>query len=818
MVERRRLHTRVDEVRAARATRFAGGLADALHELGLTHKALALELGVTHHSVDSWTRGADPTIPGDANLQRLCALLDERQPGLGRKIAGLAGYPWKPAGAPPTLVALRPTELPGAPPTNLPLQLTSFVGRARAVAEVGALLGAQRLLTLVGAGGIGKTRLAVQVAADLAPRFPQGVWFVDLAPLTDPELVPQTVARALGVREQTDQGLLRTLVEHLRAKHLLLLLDNCEHLVAACATLATTLLQGSARLHILATSREALRIGGEVIWRVPPLALPATAQEPVTRLADCEALRLFMERATVHQPQVALTEENKAAVVQICRRLDGVPLALELAAACTRFLPLDQIAARLDNRFHLLTDGSRAVLPRHQTLHAAISWSYEMLAAPEQLLFERLAVFAGGWTLEAAEAVCTDAALRAGQVLELLKRLVDTSLVLVEAESLGGGYRYGMLETLRAYGREQLAAHAAMEAVQARHAQYYVALAEQSEPALRGPQQTAWLERLEQEHDNLRAALEWLHTTGEVEGELRLAGALWRFWYLHDYLSEGRRWLEAALAPRSPTAAPAGRRGARGAGARGQALHGAGTLAYVQGEYAQARALFQEALALRRKLHDPWGISETLSNLGLLLYGQQDYDQAQQYYEEALALRQELNDPWGVGHALSYLAMIVHSRGDYARARALLEQSLVLLRGLGRGNAIAGVLTSLGQVTLYWGDVARAQAAYAEGLVLCRQLGQKRCIATCVAGLAAVAGAQGRPTRAARLFGAAEALRAIIGAQLQPVDRDDYDRQVAAIQAQGDAAAWERAWAEGRALPLEQAIAYALEDPTAPEF
>jgi non-specific serine/threonine protein kinase len=440
-----------------------------------------------------------------------------------------------------------------------------------------------------------------------------------------------------------------------------------------------------------------------------------------------------------------------------------------------------------------------------------------MLAAPEQQLFNSLAVFAGGWTLEAAETVCPDAALRTGQVLGLLKRLVDTSLVQVETDPLGGGYRYGMLETVRAYGREQLAARQTTDAVAARHAQYYLKLAEQAEPALRGAQQTAWLERLEQEHDNLRAALEWLHTTADVEGALRLAGALWRFWYLHDYLSEGRRWLEAALALRSsalPTATSAAARvRARIAAARGKALHGAGVLVYVQGEYARAQALYQEALAVRRRLRDPWGTSESLSNLGLLLYGQGDYDQAQRFYEEALALRQELDDQWGVGHALSYLGMVAHRRGDYVRARALLEESLALFRRMERRNAIAGVLTSLGEVTLYWGDVAGAQQAYAEGLVQCQELGQKRCIAACLAGLAAVAGAQGDPERAARLFGSAEALREIIGAELQPVDRGEYDRLVAASRAHLAAAAWDRAWAEGRALPLERARAYALEGP-----
>ena len=305
---------------------------------------------------------------------------------------------------------------------------------------------------------------------------------------------------------------------------------------------------------------------------------------------------------------------------------------------------------------------------------------------------------------------------------------------------------------------------------------------------------------------------------GDDEGVLRLAGALWRFWYLHDYFSEGRRWLEAALARHAAPASAAGRARTRFAAARGKALHGAGTLAYVQGEYAAAHLRYQEALAVRRQLRDPWGSSETLSNLGLLVYGQGDYDQAQQYYEEALALRQELNDQWGVGHVSSYLGMVVHRRGDYPRARALLEQSLALFRGMGRGNAIAGVLTSLGEVRLYWGDVAERGRRTPRAWRSARRSGQKRCIAVCLAGLAAVADAQGDPVRAARLFGSAEALREAIGAQLQPVDRGEYDRQVAAVRAHLEAAAGDRAWAEGRALPMDQAIAYALETPAAPEF
>src|SRR5579884_1453224 len=499
--------------------------------------------------------------------------------------------------------------------TNLPVQLTSFIGREKEMEEIKRLLSRTRLLTLTGSGGCGKTRLAAQVGADLLADFADGVWLVELAAIADPALVPQTVASTLGIREEPGQRLLETLQQHLKPKSLLLLLDNCEHLSAACAQLAETLLQACPNLRILASSREALGIAGELAYRVPSLSLPELPRLPsaeaalVPALARCEATRLFVERAALSYPGFALTEQNAPAVAQVCVRLDGIPLAIELAAARIKVLSADQIAARLDDRFRLLTGGSRTALPRQQTLRALIDWSYDLLSEAERTLLRRLSVFLGGWTLEAAEAVCADAshappraaAMGAGEhaaapleagsrenaggpvaaeaVLDLLSRLVDKSLVLVE-ESAEAEARYRLLETVRQYSRDRLMESEEARDLRCRHRDWFLTLAEGAERRLRGPDQVAWLNRLAQEHDNLRMALEWCRAEEDAGAEagLRLAGALWRFWRVRGYLSEGRERLEAALAQASASERTA---------QRAKALYGLAALAWGQGDYTR---------------------------------------------------------------------------------------------------------------------------------------------------------------------------------------------------------------------------------------
>jgi predicted ATPase/transcriptional regulator with XRE-family HTH domain len=462
---------------------------------------------------------------------------------------------------------------PPGPRSDLPVQPTSFIGREREQAEVVALLGRVRLLTLTGSGGVGKTRLALVVAGDLVDQYPAGVWLVELAALAEPGLVPGTAAQILGVREEVGRPLTASIADHLKEKRLLLVLDNCEHLVAACAALASALLRTCPHLHILATSREALEVAGEHRYRVPSLPVPdLTHLPPPERLVESAAVALFLARAQERRADFALTAQNAQAVAQVCVRLDGIPLAMELAAARVDSLSVEGIAARLDNRFRLLTGGARDALPRQRTLRATLDWSYDLLSEPEQALLDRLAVFAGGWTLAAAEAVCVGEGVEGWEVLDLLGSLVNKSLV--QTEEAGGEVRYELLETVRQYGQERLAVAGGAAAVRDRHLAWCLALAEKAAPHLTGPEQGGWLTRLETEHDNLRAALVSARETGADELGLRLAAALSHFWYIRSYCSEGRGWLEAALA-RGGSAWPT---------ARARALNGAGNLARQQGD------------------------------------------------------------------------------------------------------------------------------------------------------------------------------------------------------------------------------------------
>ncbi|MGD2077298.1 MAG: adenylate/guanylate cyclase domain-containing protein, partial [Chloroflexota bacterium] len=431
-------------------------------------------------------------------------------------------------------------------PNNLPVQLTTFIGREKQISEVSQHLNQSRLVTLIGAGGTGKTRLAQQAAARLVQRFPDGVWLVKLAPLSDPALLPQTVASTLGVREEPNRSLTDTLESFLHSKEMLLILDNCEHLVQDCAELATSLLSSCPQLRILDTSREALGVAGEVIFLVPPMSLPPEAQNVGQRdLAQYEGVQLFMERAETALPGFKMTEQNAASILQVCRRLDGIPLAIELAAARLKLLQVEQIATRLDDRFRLLTGGSRTALPRHQTLRAMIDWSYDLLSKSERVLLERLTVFAGGWTLEAAEAICSGALLTRDDILDLLFQLINKSLVISDREQ-GVETRYQMLESIRQYGKEKLIESGEIEQMRDKHLDFYLTLIEKAEPELRGPEPARWYEMLETEHDNLRSALEWSKQAHEQAG-LQLAGTLEWFWNARGYMSEGRRHLADLL-------------------------------------------------------------------------------------------------------------------------------------------------------------------------------------------------------------------------------------------------------------------------------
>ncbi len=676
--------------------------------------------------------------------------------------------------------------------TNLPVPITSFVGRKQEMAEVKRLLLNTRLLTLTGPGGIGKTRLAKEAAFDLVHAFKDGVWIVELGELMDASRVAQAIAKTLGIRDTSNQPFDQIITAALASKAVLLILDNCEHLIETCAHIVETLLSHCPDLKILATSREALDIPGETVWQVPGLGLPdweetsRVAEERLAALRQYDAVRLFADRAAASVPAFQLTNYNAFAVAQVCQRLDGIPLAIELAAARAKTLTVEQIAERLDDRFRLLTGGSRTALPRYQTLRSLIDWSYDLLSEPERALFRRLAVFAGGWTLEAAEAVCCCEQIESIRILELKARLVDKSLVLMEEYNSSTRYRF--LETIRQYARDKLLESEEAARTRDRHRDWFLALTEEAEIGLRTGEQLFWLNHLETEHDNLRAALDWSLGHGEssaddAEKGLRIAGALAQFWAMHGHLGEGRRWLAQAL--RSPTGSIP---------PRAKALAGNGVLAYLQsdlphaaesceqsltlarqtddkwligvslfvlGEYhrnyrhdpPRAQALLAESLALARKVNDPWLKALTLYGLGLQSHLQGDQDKATGFLEESLELCRSIGDKWLCAAVLNYLGDQAHTMADYDRAAELYGEALILRQALKDKGGIAGSLNNLGDMARHLQHYARAESQYESSLALFRELGQRESIAIVLDNLGFVALHQANLEKSRTLFG-----------------------------------------------------------------
>jgi predicted ATPase/class 3 adenylate cyclase len=685
---------------------------------------------------------------------------------------------------------------------NLPIQSTSFVGRDREMQEVKTLLRAARLVSLTGSGGAGKTRLSLQAGADCIDDFADGVWLVELASLTDGRLVPQSVATVLGIKEQPAIAINESLAKELKHKELLLLLDNCEHLIEASAQVCQSLLATCANIRILVTSREALRIPGESVYRVPSLATPdSKSNSSVEVLTQYAAVQLFIDRALAVKSSFHVNNFNAPAVASICRHLDGIPLAIELAAARVRSMSVDEVNRRLDQRFRLLTDGSRTALPRQQTLRSLIDWSYDLLNDGEKALLRGVSVFLGGWTLEGAQEVCVGAGVHEDAVLDLLTSLVDKNLVV--AEERNGATRYRLLETVRQYAADRLLESGEAGQLRDRHLAYFLAVAEQAAPQLRGPDQQAWLDRLETEHDNFRSALTWSSAAaGDGAGGLRLAGALSWFWLVHGHFGEGRGWLFALLA-----GAPEGQVVA----SRIKALIGAGILAFAQSDFAAARVLLEESLATAREIGDQFSVGVALNNLGNVAINQGDYAAARPLYEESLALRRELGHRSGIAASLSNLANVARAQGDYATARALHEESMAILQELGDQRAKALSLTNLGNVVCDQGDYAAARMLYVESLALAHELNDRLVVAEALEGLAHVAAALAVPSRAARIWGAAERLREEIGAPLPPNERPRYDPQVASARAaMEDDPAFDSAWQEGRTMTLEQAVEYGL--------
>jgi predicted ATPase/DNA-binding SARP family transcriptional activator len=702
-----------------------------------------------------------------------------------------------------------PAVVPAPQPAmhNLPVPTTSFVGREREIAEVKQLLGHGRLVTLTGAGGCGKTRLALRVADDLVEAYPDGVWWVELAALTDPALVCPTLAGVLGVREQPGRPLEATLAAVLRPKRLLLLLDNCEHLAAVCARHVEALLHACPGLRCLVTSREALGVAGETTWVVPSLSVPpqqSPAGDCVSHVVQYEAVRLFAERAAAALPAFILTDENAAAVAQICRRLDGIPLALELAAARVKVLSPEQIVARLEDCFSLLTGGSRTALPRHQTLRATMDWSYDLLGEPERVLFRRLAVFAGGFTLEAAEAICADAgqnAISSYRILDLLSRLVDKSLVGVEAR--GQAVRYCLLETVREYARERLRQAGEEDWVRSRHLDFFLRLAEEAEPRKVRAGEVDAINRQAHEYDNLRAALEWSAAAeGRAESGLRLAGALFEFWQMGGYAREGYGWLKRLL-----------ERGGEAAAVRARALQGAGELAACLGDFHAACSSIEQGLALYRQLDDKPGIAYALLVLGSqVAMAQDDRASARPLLEECLALYRDLGDRAGAAAAMAELGYLTYWQGDCAAGCAFIEEGLAMQRELGLMTYASRSALFLGHIARQEGCYAVARSRYAECMAILWEMKVSYGLFYALAAFGCLAAAEGRLERAARLCGATERVGEAAGVVMVPHERTWYDRAVAAARAGLGAEAFATAWAAGRAMTLEEAVAYALEE------
>ena len=683
---------------------------------------------------------------------------------------------------------------------NLPAQLTRFIGREGEIAEIKRLLETTRLLTLTGSGGCGKTRLALQVAADSLEQFADGAWLVELAPLADPAFVPHSVAAALDVPEQPTRPMTETLANYLRTKKMLLLLDGCEHLHAACQSLTNRLLRVSDTVRILATSREALGVEGESTYRVPSLLHPDVRQTlPVPQLAEYDAIRLFVERAALAQPGFTLSERNALAIVQICQRLDGMPLAIEFAAARVRMLSVDQIAARLDDRFRLLTAGTRQVLPHQQTLRATMDWSYDLLSDPERALLRRLSVFAGGWPFEAAEAVCAGGGIEVSDILDLLTQLVDKSLVI--AETHGGEARYRLLDTVRQYGDEKLRNAGEAAQVRRRHRDWFLALAEQAGSELRGPKYSIWLDRLETEHDNLRAAHEW--TTAEAGGReagLRLAASLIWFWTPRGDWREAQQWLEEGLTS-SGDVAPS---------TRAKALAGAAHFAVWLGKDERAIALAEEGLALCRDMGDRENGALCLMWLGSVAMQQGDFERAKRFHQDSLGLCSGLEKKWVASLSLLHLGEVARYQGDYDQAIVLHERSLAMTRDAGNVPPLGSVLRHLGMDHLRRGDYGRAVEHYKQSLSLCKEVRNRWVPLECLNGLGDLACVAQQYQRAARLFGAANQLGEALGFRPNPSDQECHDQYTATTRARLGEAAFAAAWAGGQAMTLEQAIEYAL--------
>ena len=666
---------------------------------------------------------------------------------------------------------------------NLPLQLTSFVGRGMELSEVRRLMDRTRLVTITGPGGAGKTRLAIHAGQELQTRHPGGVWFVDLGAVTSPDAVLMSLAAVLGVRESEGSDLLEGIRTHFAgdSQACLLVLDNCEHLIDSCASVAEAVLRSNPQVRILCTSREPLLVSGEAVSKLAPLSLPAaTGALSVDEVRRAEAVQLFCDRASLSAPQIQLDDSNHQEVAQICRDLEGIPLALELGAAQVGMLTLAGVRSGIANGFGLLR--RRGGAPRHRALDAAVRWSYDLLNPAEQRLVRRLAVFRGGFSTEAAAGIC-------GEEAGLLATIADKSLVTREPNH----QRWRMLETIRQCAEEWLGDAGELELMRDRHLDHFLALARQAEPSLAGPEQAAWLEKLGADHDNLTAALRASHLR-EEEDQLGMAHALYRFWSIRGHLSEGRTWLEDALRGRG-AASPM----------RARTLNSAAGIAWRQGDFASARQHLESGLAIWRALGDPAGMEPCLANLGVIAASQGDFAGAVGYYREGLELAEAAGQRRAVAILQSNLGLALMSLGDEPLAEATMTRSLAALRELGEPGLIGAGLLNLGIFHLHRGDHQTAQPVLWESLALLSAIGGTPDVADCLEKLGWAAAAGGDPERAVRLAGAAEGIRRRVGAPSSPSARERMESVIAGARAALGPSA-DEVWADGLEMTVGDAV------------
>jgi predicted ATPase/DNA-binding XRE family transcriptional regulator len=781
---------------------FGETLRELRDAAGLTQQELASRAGLTAKAVSALERGERkrPYPHTVRSLAQALNLSDEQRASL------LAAVPNRsteaPAAPPATSVKEQPPAMPSAAPSA---PHTSLVGRERELSEIEGFLGQVRLLTLTGTGGVGKTRLALEAARRADVLFPDGVAFIGLAPLADAALVVPTIAQTLGLREIEGRSAREALYAYLKDKRLLLVLDNLEHLLEVVPEVIS-LLEGCPDLTVLATSRAPLRVRGEQEYPVGPLRVPDPTRTPLLQeVSGAAAVELFVERARAASPSFDLTDSNAAAVAAICWRLDGLPLALELAAARARFLGPTALLSRLDRA--LEAGGARDLPERQRTMRATLDWSHDLLHEPEKELFRRLSVFAGGWTLEAAEAVGEAEEVDGEDILALLGNLVEQSLVVAEGAA-DGSVRYGMLEPVRQYALEKLEESGEAEDARRRHAAFYLALVEEAGPELKGHDQAIWLDRLETELGNLRAAHSWSVDHGEGREIADSAWTSWTYWWLSGHLSEGRRWMEEALASESGMPATS----------RARLLTLAATLGQAIGDFESARLGNDESMELFRELDDTDGMYFAMGTAGLIALAQGQPDEALSLMEESGERRLELfGDRWASSAMFGFSATVALGQGDRARARRLAERALSLAREIGAREAVAVALPTLAGIARADGDLERAARLFEEGLVLSAEVGDGTNVAYYLEALAEISASEDRLERAARLWGAAGALLETIEVIAYPhaADRTFYDRQLAAARARLDGRTWEAAWEEGRAMTAEEAVGYALEKETA---